>query len=94
MEKKDLISIYNLPIDVEFCRKSKLLREVKADEAVYFVHSFMAMTNNSEDLIANCLYGGISVPAIVGRDNVYGCQFHPEKSGEVGLRVLRGFLSL
>lgn len=74
--------------------ESKLLREIKANEAVYFVHSFMAVTNNSEDLIANCLYGGISVPAIVGRDNVYGCQFHPEKSGEVGLRILRGFLSL
>ena len=71
-----------------------LLQEVNPREAVYFVHSFMAIANNPEDRIANCLYGGIPVTATIGRDNIYGCQFHPEKSGEVGLKVLRSFLSL
>jgi imidazole glycerol-phosphate synthase subunit HisH len=76
------------------CWADGLLKEINAGEAAYFVHSFMAVPENPSHRIANCLYGGISVPAIIGRENVYGCQFHPEKSGEVGLNVLRGFLSL
>jgi glutamine amidotransferase len=71
-----------------------LLEEVNPSDAVYFVHSFMAVTSNPDHRIANCLYGGNLVSATIGRDNIYGCQFHPEKSGEVGLRVLRGFLLL
>ena len=71
-----------------------MLKKVKVGEAVYFVHSFMAVPNNPDHRIANCLYGGVPMSATIGRDNVYGCQFHPEKSGEVGLNVLRSFLSL
>jgi imidazole glycerol-phosphate synthase subunit HisH len=71
-----------------------LLEEVNPGDAVYFVHSFMAVPSNPDHRIANCLYGGILVSATIGRDNIYGCQFHPEKSGEVGLRVLRRFLLL
>lgn len=74
--------------------KGGLLQDVDPGEAVYFVHSFMAVPNNQSHRIANCLYGGIPVPAAIGRDNVYGCQFHPEKSGEVGLKIMRRFLSL
>ena len=71
-----------------------LLHEVNPGEAVYFVHSFMAVPKNPKHCIANCLYGGTPVPATIGRDNIYGCQFHPEKSGVVGLKILRRFLSL
>jgi imidazole glycerol-phosphate synthase subunit HisH len=71
-----------------------LLKGVKVGEAVYFVHSFMAVPDNSNHCIATCLYGGVPVSAAICRDNVYGCQFHSEKSGEVGLKVLRSFLSL
>ena len=71
-----------------------LLQEVSPGEAVYFVHSFMAVPKNPKHCIANCLYGGVPVPAIIGRDNIYGCQFHPEKSGVVGLKILHRFLSL
>jgi imidazole glycerol-phosphate synthase subunit HisH len=74
--------------------ENSLLQEINPGEAVYFIHSFMAVLNNPDHCIANCLYGGVSVPATIGRDNVYGCQFHPEKSGAVGLKVLRRFLSL
>jgi imidazole glycerol-phosphate synthase subunit HisH len=74
--------------------KGNLLQEISPGESVYFVHSFMAVPNNPKHCIANCLYGEISVPATIGRDNIYGCQFHPEKSGEVGLKILHRFLSL
>ena len=74
--------------------ENSLLQEVNPGESVYFIHSFMAAPNNPDHCIANCLYGGVPVPATIGRDNVYGCQFHPEKSGEIGLKILHRFLSL
>ncbi len=74
--------------------ESSLLQGVNPGEAAYFVHSFMASPTNPSHCIADCCYGGINVPAVIRAGNVYGCQFHPEKSGEVGLKVLRRFLSL
>ena len=71
-----------------------LLQGVNPGEAVYFIHSFMAVPSNQDNRIAECMYGGIPVSAVIGRDNMYGCQFHPEKSGQVGLKVLRRFLLL
>lgn len=68
------------------------LAEVKSGEAVYFVHSFMAVPQDPAHQVADCIYGGQRVSAVIGRDNVFGCQFHPEKSGDVGLRILRAFL--
>ncbi len=73
--------------------EATLMREVEPGEAVYFVHSFMASPTDPADRIADCLYGGVAVSAAIGRDNVFGCQFHPEKSGEVGLKILRSFLA-
>jgi glutamine amidotransferase len=73
--------------------ENTLLQDVKLGEAVYFVHSFAASPTDSDHRIADCLYGGIPVSAAIGRENVFGCQFHPEKSGEVGLKVLQRFLS-
>ncbi|MBS0418965.1 MAG: imidazole glycerol phosphate synthase subunit HisH [Proteobacteria bacterium] len=69
------------------------LRNHLPGEAVYFVHSFMASPADPAHRIADCLYGGQHVAAVVGRDNVVGCQFHPEKSGASGLKVLRAFLA-
>ncbi|MFH2135438.1 MAG: imidazole glycerol phosphate synthase subunit HisH [Pseudomonadota bacterium] len=71
-----------------------LLHNIELEEAVYFVHSYMASPSMPEHRIADCNYGGTAVAAVVARNNVFGCQFHPEKSGEVGLRVLRTFLGL
>lgn len=70
-----------------------VLEGIGPDEAVYFVHSFMAMPLHDEHRLADCLYGGQRVTAAVSRDNVFGCQFHPEKSGAVGLKVLDRFLA-
>lgn len=69
-----------------------LLSDVEPGKAVYFVHSFMAEPTSPEHRLADCHYGGIPISAAVKRDNVMGCQFHPEKSGEVGLGILKNFL--
>jgi imidazole glycerol-phosphate synthase subunit HisH len=71
-----------------------LLQNINPGEAVYFVHSFMANPKNPSHRLADCSYGGRRVSAVIQKENVFGCQFHPEKSGEVGLKVLQSFLSL
>jgi len=71
--------------------ENTLLSELTTDSAAYFVHSYMAVPENLEHRIADCLYGGLRIPAVIGRENIYGCQFHPEKSGEVGLKILKRF---
>jgi glutamine amidotransferase len=68
------------------------LEGIVPGDAVYFVHSFMGCPLDSGHRIAECQVGGLQVCAAVRRDNVQGCQFHPEKSGIVGLTVIRGFL--
>ena len=73
-------------------KESKLFRFIKNGDFVYFVHSFYA-TDCDEDVIAYTEYGA-NLCAAVERDNVFGCQFHPEKSGDVGLEILRGFCEL
>jgi glutamine amidotransferase len=74
--------------------EGSLLQDVEPSESVYFVHSFMSVPSNPAHRIADCLYGGVSVSGAIGRENVMGCQFHPEKSGMVGLKVIRRFLQL
>ncbi|MDB0047977.1 imidazole glycerol phosphate synthase subunit HisH [Burkholderiaceae bacterium] len=71
--------------------QSTVLQDIKFGEAAYFVHSFMASPNDTSHRIADCLYGGELVSAVIGRGNIVGCQFHPEKSGEVGLKILKRF---
>lgn len=60
---------------------------------VYFVHSYHVLPEREQDLLAVTDYGQ-PVTAIVGRGNVFGMQFHPEKSGELGMALLRNFLAL
>lgn len=69
-----------------------LLQDNRAGEAAYFVHSFMAVPTDPAHRLADCLYGGHKIAATIGRDQITGCQFHPEKSGDVGLKVLRRFI--
>jgi glutamine amidotransferase len=68
-----------------------LLQDNRLSGAAYFVHSFMAVPTNPQHRLADCLYGGHRIAAAIARDRITGCQFHPEKSGEVGLRILRRF---
>jgi len=68
---------------------SPLLKYTREGEYFYFVHSYYAK-GCEDSLLASTEYGA-DIPAIVGKDNIYGCQFHPEKSGRAGLNVLRAF---
>lgn len=71
-----------------------ILGRVAPGSAVYFVHSFTAVPSRPEHRLADCYYDGYLVSATVWMGNIYGCQFHPEKSGEVGLHILKGFLDM
>lgn len=62
--------------------------------SVYFVHSYAPEPVNASDRLADTYYDGVRICAAVGRGNVWGCQFHPERSANVGLNVVRGFLAL
>ena len=53
----------------------------------------MAEPENSEDILAQCLYEELPINAVVKKDNITGCQFHPEKSGPSGLKILEQFVS-
>ncbi len=72
--------------------KNPIFKYLEDGDFVYFVHSYHA-TNCSESVIATTEYG-FDVTGAVANGNVYGCQFHPEKSGEVGLKILKAFSEL
>lgn len=76
---------------LECNRENKLLNGLEENSFVYYVHSYGATNINDENLIGFSNYGGIKIPSVVYKDNVYGTQFHPEKSGEVGLKILKNF---
>ncbi len=76
---------------LQLCCPSRLLRGIAVDSFVYFTHSYRAPL--VESTVAGCEYGG-DFSAAVERGNVFGVQFHPEKSGEAGLQVLRNFCEL
>ena len=71
-------------------KDSPLLKNID-DNYFYFVHSYYAPIG--EYTISTCLYSS-NISAIVQKDNFYGCQFHPEKSGENGMKILKNFLEL
>jgi glutamine amidotransferase len=71
-----------------------ILRGLSTSAATYFVHSYIAIPENKENLLAFAHYGEIEIPAVISKGNVTGCQFHPEKSGEVGLTILRNFMKI
>ena len=72
--------------------KSPIFRGIEEGDCVYFVHSYAGF-DCEESLIAQTDYG-IPLTAAVQKDNVYGTQFHPEKSGSLGLRILKNFAEL
>ena len=71
--------------------KNKILKSSSIGKSFYFVHSFVCITKDYDSTIAVCNYSDISIPAVIATGNVYGCQFHPEKSADNGLAVLKNF---
>ncbi|HJC13575.1 MAG TPA: imidazole glycerol phosphate synthase subunit HisH [Candidatus Agathobaculum intestinigallinarum] len=78
---------------LDILRPNAMTEGVQQGDYVYFVHSFMAVPAEEGDLAAVTDYGA-RVPAMVARGNLFGCQFHPEKSGKVGLAMLKNFVKL
>ena len=79
--------------DLRFPKESKLFREIPGESYVYFVHSFYLQAGNPADVAATTEYG-VTIHAAVERDNLCACQFHPEKSGDVGMQILKNFATM
>lgn len=71
-----------------------ILARLEPGEPVYFVHSFAPVPQYEEHRLADTHYGGVRICAAVARDNIHGCQFHPERSAAHGLGILASFLEL
>jgi len=74
--------------------ESKILNQNLAGKSFYFVHSYIGLAKNPNETIATCNYEGITIPSVVASKNIFGCQFHPEKSGKNGLLVLKNFCDI
>lgn len=74
--------------------KNKIVKNSSMEKNFYFVHSYICITKDSNLTIASCDYSGITIPAIVSNNNIFGCQFHPEKSSEEGLNILKNFCNI
>lgn len=77
---------------LRFEKESPIFRDLKEGDCVYFVHSYFA--DDCADSVTATAEYGIPITAAVQRGNVFGCQFHPEKSGEAGLSILRAFCEM
>jgi len=75
--------------NLKFNRKDEIVKYIKEDDYVYFVHSYYVNSSN-EELISYTDYEK-RIPAIVKKDNIYGIQFHPEKSSDVGMNILKAY---
>jgi glutamine amidotransferase len=76
---------------MRFCRPHPLLKDIADNSDFYFVHSFYPAPVRQEDVIGTTDYAGITFAAMVGRGNVAATQFHAEKSGRIGLKLLENF---
>lgn len=74
--------------------RSTILEGITENDKFYFVHSFAANPKSAQNLLATCQYGGREISAVIRENNLYGCQFHPEKSSSSGLKVLNNFVNL
>lgn len=72
-------------------KEDDLFNAIEEGKFVYYVHSYFAQNYNGDDLVAYSEYGENKIPGVVRCNNVMGAQFHPEKSGTVGLAILKNF---
>lgn len=78
---------------LSFPRECKLFSGIDEGSFVYFVHSYYLKADEENDVVATAEYAN-HIHAAVARDNIYACQFHPEKSSSVGLKILKNFIEL
>jgi glutamine amidotransferase len=76
--------------DIVIKKPHYILKDIKPGSQVYFVHSFYPVPKNQDMVIATCEYG-LEFPCAIGTKNLFATQFHPEKSGPVGLSMLKNF---
>jgi len=76
---------------IQIKRESKLLDNIAENSFFYFLHGYYIQTENKDNITANTEYG-ITYPSIVSKGNAYAVQFHPEKSGDVGLKLLKNWV--
>lgn len=79
--------------NLKIVNQCKILEGVEDNSYAYFVHSYLAVDMEDKDINAVTEYGTL-IPAVVSNGNVYGTQFHPEKSGEIGMKILDNFIKL
>ena len=79
---------------LEVSEGARLFRGLGENPYVYFVHSYYLKADDDSIVAATAEYGGTLIHASVQKDNVYACQFHPEKSGSVGMQILKNFAAL
>ena len=87
---------FKLNLNKQFTNKhfSKFVNSLNEKDLYYFVHSYFVNPSEKTNVVATYNFGGHEIPAIVSKDNVIGCQFHPEKSGKKGLELISNFLKL
>lgn len=73
--------------------KNTILKDVEPGSSVYFVHSFTADPKDPNHRLADCYYDDSLISAAIHKDQFFGCQFHPEKSGAIGLGILNSFIN-
>ena len=71
-----------------------ILEDLPQGQEMYFVHSYHVIPSDQANVLAQTQYAGIKFCSVVGKDNIYGCQFHPEKSSSFGLKILNNFVRL
>jgi glutamine amidotransferase len=74
--------------------QSTILNEIEPGDSLYFVHSYYVEPVHGADILATTDYGTSRYCSVIARENVIGCQAHPEKSGETGLQLIRNFLDI
>ncbi len=81
-----------VPADGRSGWQGSVLTDSAPGVTTYFVHSLMSVPSDPAHRVADCIYGGHRVAAVIAKDHITACQFHPEKSGKVGLKILQQFV--
>jgi len=79
--------------EINIVKKNNIFKGIKNNSDLYFVHSYNFIPTNTENIIAETNYTKV-FNSMINKDNIYGVQFHPEKSGKVGQQILKNFINI